>query len=1031
MKPRRSNRATKQALLNVERPGFLVLRLLAVVALAPGAAGHSQLRSSRRHAQASTAAPSSLATAVWDTLLQQPGAEASEPNGAPAIDGGQKASSASGTPEEKRRRHMDDILDKDKVARVVRGLDRKAWDDMGIKVNHEDDWYAYRDAIISNALMTFGCFCMFSFFRQRYRLVYQKNALDNWRLSPEEERSKIHDGVKEIEEDEHDHWPHMGECGGPLPARPRGYFFDWIAASFVLRTPEIITSAGLDQAMLVQFANMGMMTFASIGIPMLLIVAPMHIFLGGNAAGNDYLSWQGFANVEKGSFLCWVHAIIVWMVVLLVDTQIYYCQEQFVRLRINWLKAMPHIEACTLLVEGVPLRCRTNRLLTEFFNKMFGGRDVVESSNVLVRTERLEFEIGARDAAKKAYDDAKRQEQAQVEKIEVLSEQATARRSADGNESLHGQLSARFMEIVDESRQATSAALNDAMHATVKAFKEIHDVAENEVLAERHRLKRQIRKVERWSQEDIMGPPGGGNDDDSTCGDENTQQAREAAAGVVQFRWRERLARRLGLSSASARSASRSPTNSPRSQLSPRSESDGALETRAKPRTLASAFHSQIGLKDMKYFKALTKKSFLTREQQELDNLYSATAFVTFRTRYDAIMALRLVPYTPDREEFILSVAPEPSDVHFDDMKKPAMNAKAWTILGYILIGGMFFSFLPTIGFISAFANVHNLAPYDESGTIAAFIQDWPKVVRVWNGIAGAMGLNLVLSFLPTVLALISQLCFQKRAHAWSQHQLQKFYFFFLIVFQLLVVSMANSLFNAVMDTISDPLSLVDRLSKGMAQTTHFFLNIYASQWTVIGMEHTRAIQLIKYHLWKKMTSTPHEAIAGAEPEDQDYYGMGARSARYTSLFVIGLAFASLCPLICFMAFVTFAIMRVVVGYQVVYAETKKPDLGGDFWVLSLVHLQLGLLIYISCMTVMLLRKAGTHHPALLAGTAFFYVLESILTFQGRFHWKSVCHTELVKLVQCEKAGTLVVQHRKAMRDTYAQPELEYLKEAA
>jgi len=283
--------------------------------------------------------------------------------------------------------------------------------------------------------------------------------------------------------------------------------------------------------------------------------------------------------------------------------------------------------------------------------------------------------------------------------------------------------------------------------------------------------------------------------------------------------------------------------------------------------------------------------------------------------------------------------------------------------------------------------------------------------------------LNLVLSFLPTVLVLISQLCFQKRAHAWSQHQLQKYYFFFLIVFQLLVVSMANSLFGAVKDTISDPLSLVERLSQGMAQTTHFFLNIFASQWTVMGMEHTRLVQLIKYHLWRKMTSTPQEAIAGSEPEDQDYYGMGARSARYTSLFVIALAFSSLCPLICVMAFVTFCIMRLVVGYQVVYAENKKPDLGGSFWVTSLKHLQLGLIIYICCMAGVLAERSDSAYPSYLAGSALLYMLESMYVFEGKFYWEAISQEQVISSQEDESLGD-VFRYRKATRDTYVQPEL-------
>merc|ERR1719436_1434357 len=68
-----------------------------------------------------------------------------------------------------------------------------------------------------------------------------------------------------------------------------------------------------------------------------------------------------------------------------------------------------------------------------------------------------------------------------------------------------------------------------------------------------------------------------------------------------------------------------------------------------------------------------------------------------------------------------------------------------------------------------------------------------------------------------------------------------------------------------------------------------------------------------------------------SEPEDQDYYGIGGRSARWTINLLIGIVFSTVSPMMGILAFILFAICRLTYGFLFVFAETPKTDLGGVF----------------------------------------------------------------------------------------------------
>merc|ERR1719291_1065776 len=160
-------------------------------------------------------------------------------------------------------------------------------------------------------------------------------------------------------------------------------------------------------------------------------------------------------------------------------------------------------------------------------------------------------------------------------------------------------------------------------------------------------------------------------------------------------------------------------------------------------------------------------------------------------------------------------------------------------------------------------------------------------------------------------------------------------------------------------------------------------------------------------------------AVKKAKPEDQDYYGLGSRSARFTFMLTLSLSFSTLSPLITILGFINFWICRKVYGYLCVFCETKKPDLGGVFYVSQLTHVSQGLFIYIILMTGVLLERDLTAWPGLIAASGLIFQYLSYNRFKTTFRWQNLCFEDL----KAHDSGGSKAERRDPTGE-YVQPEL-------
>jgi hypothetical protein len=386
-----------------------------------------------------------------------------------------------------------------------------------------------------------------------------------------------------------------------------------------------------------------------------------------------------------------------------------------------------------------------------------------------------------------------------------------------------------------------------------------------------------------------------------------------------------------------------------------------------------------------------------TDGEQVPDPINLSKAFVEFKQARQAQICLNL-QFSSDSSVWVTSVPPEPRDMLWNDLTADPTVQAARDVIGYALVVGLYFAYMPLVIGISQVSAAVDMGPMQST----------------WEGLAPTMGLQIMVAFLPTILLLIFRSFFILKADAWSQTRLQKWYFWFQIVFVILITAIGDSVVEFTTTIFTDPIAVFGMLAETMPHATHFYMNFLVLQWTTHAMNLLRYVPLSKFLGFRNIFEE-EEARAKAEPEDQDYYGLGSRSARFTINMVIGIVYSTLSPTVALLACMNFFCCRLFYGYLIPFAETKKPDLGGVFWVTSLEHVFIGNCIYCVLMTGVLFGRAPTAIPGVAVAPTIFYVLWSLGRFKEAFAWENLPFEVVAEPSDVKK---------RAMAGEYIQPEL-------
>jgi len=340
----------------------------------------------------------------------------------------------------------------------------------------------------------------------------------------------------------------------------------------------------------------------------------------------------------------------------------------------------------------------------------------------------------------------------------------------------------------------------------------------------------------------------------------------------------------------------------------------------------------------------LAERRRVAQEAEKVGGVNTSTGFVTFDSQ-SSVAAAWSARITPRRDEFIMSVPPNPHHVNYGLLSKDPTNQEFLTALGYVCIYLIFFFYTSVVTTIV---------------TLGAWLEllerhGWLRINM--HALLPTLAFQLCVGFLPTIFRFIFESFWACPSEPYVQRLLYRWYFWFLYVFVLFISVIGGNPIEKARELSEEPVMIPSKIAESLPKVSNWFVTLIILQVSNHFLSLTRYVQVIKYMVFRTMYRTKDAKIM-SEPEDQDYFGVGSRSARWINSMLIGLVYCQIQPTLLIFVAINFVVCKVVYGYLLVFSQSRKADRGGTIYQDQLWHMQIGLATYIVVMTGYLANRS-------------------------------------------------------------------------
>ncbi|RKP34428.1 hypothetical protein BJ085DRAFT_14602, partial [Dimargaris cristalligena] len=365
----------------------------------------------------------------------------------------------------------------------------------------------------------------------------------------------------------------------------------------------------------------------------------------------------------------------------------------------------------------------------------------------------------------------------------------------------------------------------------------------------------------------------------------------------------------------------------------------------------------------------IAESQALVRQQPRL-----GSAFILFNTQVAAHMAYQSLL---DKRPLYMNprhLEVDPNDIVWSNLSiNPYSRQIRQAVSVAATIALVIFWAIP-VAFVSSISSLSTLKQFK----IFEGINDLPDVVvGVIQGVLPAAGIAILMAVLPMVLRLMSRLEGTVRSSDMELSLVHR-YFFFLVVNVFLVSTFAGGAVAAIQPIIDNPSEIAYTLANSLPKVNVYFITYIMLQgFSGASKEIMQAAPLIMRRLKLYfLASTPRDVVGVNE---LGAFNWSTSIPQHTLIFVVGLCYSTIAPLILVFIVVYYALFYLVYRYQLLYVYNEAAfDTGGLSFPRIIYHMLTGVYIFVlTFLGLMALNKSAAKiviMVIMLALTVIFHI---------------------------------------------------------
>lgn len=329
------------------------------------------------------------------------------------------------------------------------------------------------------------------------------------------------------------------------------------------------------------------------------------------------------------------------------------------------------------------------------------------------------------------------------------------------------------------------------------------------------------------------------------------------------------------------------------------------------------------------------------------------TAFVVFKDRRTAAAAAQ-TNYAESPGEWTVSWAPEPNAVNWSSLGIPVSQSLIRTTITILASFALTIFWIIPVSFIMGLSNLRELSALKIGGsqpfTFLKGMQDWnPTVLGIIEGFLPPVILSVFLGLVPTFLRIFVSVQ-RVPSLAVLDRRVRDWYFNFVVFSNFLFVLAAGSLINKLPQIVQTPGELANFLASSAPRQGAFITNfVLLKALSETPKEILQIGRLVVRFIMVKFIAKTKRQRDKVEVGNSEFVYL--RHYAISQLIVLlGFIYCTISPYIIPACFLYFAVMFVVMKYNLCYTLWNSYGSGGDFYGGALYGVWTGLFLHLVTM---------------------------------------------------------------------------------